>query len=309
MSQTLTSIDREQPSALQPNREQIAAPTTPPSANHTCENCGNSSLQLFTVPDRARLWHCPSCELYQGGTLPTAAVYEDEYHDGYLKSLPRKVMTARVRLSRVRPLLDYPTVNDPPITLDIGCSIGATVTAAKELGWDAHGVDVSQSAVDSCRERGLNCESFDGGRLPYEDATFDLITSWHVIEHVTDVSETLAEWYRVLRPGGLLILETPHAKCWKAKLLGPRYRKFWPAEHLYTFTPENLSPFIVRTGLEPLPLPLVVWPRDMNLKHSLYSVAHQSYLAATKMTNFCKAFQIVARRPWSSVEGTELEAA
>ena len=266
-----------------------------------CENCGSSSLERFSVPDRAQLWHCTDCELYQGGTLPSISVYEDAYHDGYLQALPRKTLTAHTRLARLQPLLAQDQPRKSPKILDIGCSIGATLTAATELGWDSHGVDVSQSAVDSCRDRGLNCKVFDGGRLPYDDASFDVLTSWHVIEHVTDVRTTLAEWYRVLKPGGLMMLETPHATCWKARLLGARYRKFWPAEHLYTFTPDNLTPFVTDAGLEPLPLPKIVWPSHLSPQQTAYSLAHQAFLATTTLTKFCKAFQILARRPWCSV--------
>lgn len=106
-----------------------------------------------------------------------------------------------------------------------------------------------------------------------------------------------------------MILETPHAMCWKARLLGAQYAKFWPAEHLYTFTPKNLAPFLTRAGLEPLPLPLVVWPQGLSPQKTAYALAHQTYLAATKLTGFCKSFQILARRPWSSIEAKSKQSA
>jgi SAM-dependent methyltransferase len=174
--------------------------------------------------------------------------------------------------------------------------VGATVAAAKRRGWDAHGVDVSRTAVDFCRGEGLNCRHFNGHALPFPDQTFDVITSWHVIEHVTSVSETLEEWFRVLKPGGVMILETPDANCWKARVLGARYRKFWPAEHLYTFKPDNLAPFVERAGFELLPSPLIVPPKNVGMTTSVYAIAHQSYLAMSRLSGFSKAFQIVARR-------------
>ena len=86
---------------------------------------------------------------------------------------------------RCKTSIDYPPPKNPKM-VDIGCSVGATVVAAKQLGWQASGVDISQAAVDYCREQGLDCYKIDGPELPFEDNTFDLVTNWHVIEHVKD---------------------------------------------------------------------------------------------------------------------------
>ncbi len=245
------------------------------------------------MPGQTLLWKCPACDLYQQGQLPDDEAYENAYHEDYQRALSRKIRTAQVRLCRVSKFLQ----SSAPDLLDIGCSVGATVTAAERRGWSAKGVDVSQTAVDVCRRQGLDCRRYDGQQLPFDDESFDVLTSWHVIEHVPDVTQTLAEWLRVLRPGGVLILETPHARCWKARFMGHRYRKFWPAEHLYTFTPKNLPPFVRRAQFELLATPLVVAPTNVGLTTSAFAVAHQSYLAASRLTGFCKSFQIVARRP------------
>ncbi|MEM7314169.1 MAG: methyltransferase domain-containing protein [Planctomycetota bacterium] len=264
--------------------------------NRTCENCGTGDLIRFEVPNQTVLWRCPSCDLYQYGTPPSEEAYEEDYHEDYRQALTRKIRTAHVRLCRVSSVLDC----NKPSMLDIGCSIGATVAAAKRRGWDAHGVDISRTAVEFCRREGLDCRQYDGQTLPYEDQTFDVITSWHVIEHVTSVSDTLNDWFRVLKPGGVMILETPDANCWKARVMGARYRKFWPAEHLYTFKPNNLAPFVERAGFEVLPSPLIVPPKNVGMTTSVYAVAHQSYLAVSRLSGFSKAFQIVARRPKNS---------
>ncbi len=260
---------------------------------NACENCGIAPLERFEVPQRARLWRCSACGLFQKGDPPPPMAYENQYHAGYLRALPRKVRTAQIRLSRMSTYLDDPA----PSVLDVGCSIGATVAAAERRGWPAYGVDISRTAVEICRRQGLNCRHYEGERLPYADESFDVLTAWHVIEHVSDVTRTLQDWYRVLRPGGLLMLETPDAECWKARILKDQYAKFWPAEHLYTFTPRTLTPFLERIGYEPLPTPLVVSPKHVSLITAGYQIAHQSILAAARMTRFSKAFQLIARKP------------
>ncbi len=262
---------------------------------YECENCGTNPLERFEVPRQTTLWKCTKCGLYQKGQPPTDRLYEDEYHDGYLRSLPRKIRTAQVRLGRAVKYL--PEHCKSPSVLDVGCSIGATVSAAARRGWDAHGVDVSRSAVDSCRIRGLNCVHYGGDRLPFADKTFDILTSWHVIEHVENVSTVLDDWYRVLKPGGIMVLETPHANCWKARTQGAKYAKFWPAAHIYTFTPDTLEPFAARCGFEVLPNPWFAAPTSTGLATTTYALAYQAFLATSRATGFAKAFQLFARRP------------
>ncbi len=101
------------------------------------------------------------------------------------------------------------------------------IEAAINRGWDAAGIDVSASAVEFCRKRNLPCRLVDGNVLPFPDGSFDMLTAWHVIEHVADVEKTLADWFRVLRPNGVLALETPDASSPIVRLRGSSYRKFW----------------------------------------------------------------------------------
>ena len=111
-------------------------------------------------------------------------------------------------------------------------------------------MDVSAEAVAWCRARGLNCRAIDALTLPYDDAEFDVLTAWHVIEHVSNATMTLLEWSRVLKPGGVLALETPDASCIKVRLRGARYRRFWTPEHVYAFNRCNLTPLLESAGFE-----------------------------------------------------------
>lgn len=262
------------------------------TVNHVCELCDRQGLEKFAVPGSCVLWRCPDCGLYQQGKPADDAAYGVAYHQGYLENRGKKIRTAMVRLNRVAPHVDV----EKPRLLDIGCSVGCTVEAANRRGWQGFGVDVSDEMVDYCRELGLNCHKTGPLRLPFADCSFDVVTSWHVIEHVANVSETLTEWQRVLRPGGLLILETPDANCGKAKRLGAEYRKFWAAEHTYTFTPETLAPFIENAGFEPLSRPLFGRLTDLAPKMAAYAVVYQAYHGLRHAARIAKAFQVFARR-------------
>ncbi|MCA1578570.1 MAG: methyltransferase domain-containing protein [Acidobacteria bacterium] len=96
-----------------------------------------------------------------------------------------------------------------PRILDVGCGTGANLLMLKQYG-DAEGVDVSTDALAFCRERGLDgVRQGAGEELPYEDGAFDLVTAFDVVEHMDDDLAGLREMYRVLRPGGHVLLFVP----------------------------------------------------------------------------------------------------
>ena len=258
-----------------------------------CENCGAAPLKPFVVRPTQTLWHCQQCDLYQKGTLPHDAAYEDDYHEQYQRHQRRKLGTAAIRLSTLAPYVKAPK----PRLLDIGCSIGAIVETADRLGWHGVGVDVSHTAVERCRHRGLDCHYFDGETLPFEDQSFDVVTSWHVIEHVLNVAETLRDWFRVLKPGGVMVLETPDAGYLKARIRGPRYHKFWAPEHIYTFRRHNLRPFLEQAGFEMLRNPVIGKPSLLPGYLAGYSLLYRGVHAARRSLSLSKAFVVYCRRP------------
>ena len=96
-----------------------------------------------------------------------------------------------------------------PRILDVGCGTGANLQMLSEFG-DAEGVDVSSEALDFCRARGLaKVKQGAAESLPFEDASFDLVTGLDVVEHLDDDMAGLSEMRRILRPGGRAVLFVP----------------------------------------------------------------------------------------------------
>ena len=102
--------------------------------------------------------------------------------------------------------------------LNVGCGTGGFNVAAEEAGVRAVGVDADPEAVAICA---LKREKAGGAfvraaaeRLPFPDATFDVVYCFSAIEHVESVDETVAEMVRVARPGGLVYVHTPNAWSW-----------------------------------------------------------------------------------------------
>lgn len=93
--------------------------------------------------------------------------------------------------------------------LDVGCGAGALL---KDLGayGDAYGVDMSDQALDFCRQRGItNIRKGDAVDLPYADDIFDVVLALDVLEHIKDDRAAAKEIMRVLKPGGLCIVFVP----------------------------------------------------------------------------------------------------
>src|SRR5205807_1080625 len=92
--------------------------------------------------------------------------------------------------------------------LEIGVGLGTDFTRFVRAGANAHGVDLTQAAIELVHHR-LELEQLsadirvgDAERLPFEGESFDLVYSWGVLHHTPDTRRALAEVRRVLRPGG-----------------------------------------------------------------------------------------------------------
>ena len=267
------------------------------SPDNVCENCCVEGLQPFEIRPDHKLMFCENCLLYQKGIAPPADLYEAaDYHDVYRSRRQSKIVTAMIRLASITRHLNQQN----PKLLDIGCSIGATLAAAERLGWTPSGVDVSQSAVEACQRIGHDCHTITDHRLPFDNDTFDVVSNWHVIEHVEDVHQTLAEWRRVLKPGGIMILETPDSQCWKARRLGARYKTFWPKEHRYTFTRTNMCSILENAGFDILPSKIIGKPDALPIAISGYAIAYRSWRKLSRKFSWCKSIEVCCRKPTTS---------
>ncbi|GEM_PF-1402357 len=133
--------------------------------------------------------------------------FEDRYRGS------RELIKLRLRtyLPFVRPLLDFYGKGE---ALDLGCGRGEWIELLAEAGFDATGVDLDNTQLAACKELGLNVRIADAidfiKRLP--DANLALLTAFHLVEHLqfSQLQVLVKEALRVLKPGGLLILETPN---------------------------------------------------------------------------------------------------
>ncbi len=125
--------------------------------------------------------------------------------------------------------------------LDVGCGAGETLAELHQLGWKTEGVEPDAEAAAVARGKGLRVwtgELMDRG---FPQNSFDVVTLSHVIEHVHDPIELLAECARVLKPGGLLVVATPNAESLGARYFGRHWRVLEPPRHLTVFSRQTLE--------------------------------------------------------------------
>lgn len=219
---------------------------------------------------------CEGCRLiYKAEQVERLGVgYEDEYFK-YNRARYLERWAHRVRKC-MRQLRDCLVVTpDARVVVDVGCSAGYVLEAARRLGLTPIGVDLSKFAVALCRERGFRAEEGSLSQVPLPDASVDVVTLKHTLEHVEDPLAGLRELFRVLRPGGALLVVVPDADKWKIALMPRLGRDLRPElrgwQHHVYFSSANLRLALARCGFEvphehkavfrPGANPLLEWPR------------------------------------------------
>lgn len=91
--------------------------------------------------------------------------------------------------------------------LELGCGTGLILQEVAKVASSARGIDISPGMLEKARARGLDVELGSVTKLPYEDASFDLVYSFKVLAHVEQIGRALAEAARVTRPGGHMAVE------------------------------------------------------------------------------------------------------
>ncbi|NPV05563.1 MAG: class I SAM-dependent methyltransferase [Syntrophaceae bacterium] len=127
--------------------------------------------------------------------------------------------------------------------LDIGCAWGFFLDRCRQRGWEVHGVELSRVEADYARRR-FGIEVFNGllGDARFPDRHFDVVTLWHVFEHMHDPLATLVEVRRILKPGGTAVIAVP------TPISAPDYVFDAVPLHLFYFDEHTLRRALGRTG-------------------------------------------------------------
>jgi SAM-dependent methyltransferase len=160
------------------------------------------------------IFRCTSCGTYQVAPRPSAEalanLYDADYYQGFIAGAGIAGGTTEVSPVLSDRLVEIERRVKKGRLLDVGCGFGFFVKHAVDRGWDAAGLEISEWAADEGR-RGNHVviHLAELADAPFEPESLDVIHSHHVIEHVVDPVSTMASAKRLLRPGGLLVVEVP----------------------------------------------------------------------------------------------------
>lgn len=216
-----------------------------------CPVCDSERSEPFAVHDGISLFACGACGTVYMFPLPdpaAARALSTGAFTDYFRKADKKMRRARGRMRGLARCVSEGRF------LDVGCSGGFMVEAARARGFDAWGLDVDPVAIDYARshypENTYVLGPVEGLEAPA--GGFDLIYSSEVIEHVPDVNGFVAALARLLRPGGILFVTTPDISHWRRPRKLEAWDGFRPPGHCIYFRPSSLRYLLERHGLEVL---------------------------------------------------------
>jgi SAM-dependent methyltransferase len=224
-----------------------------------CGLCGGATFLPVRRADPYALVRCAGCGLvfvnprdpaeataaqYAGDETSSAAYYE--------RTRPLDLAVYDARLRRIE------AHRPPGRLLDIGCSVGTFLAAARSRGWRAEGIEPNPRAAARCREAGhpVRVAPFDETTAEAA-ATYDVVHLGDVLEHFREPLVALRSAAGCLVPGGLLVATTPNFASRVARAVQVK-----PREHLYYFTAATLRATVEAAGLRVVELVARGRPRD-----------------------------------------------
>ena len=155
--------------------------------------------------------------------------------------------------------------------IEVGSGLGYLLNFFKQDGWNVVGLEPN---VGMCRyaesKFGIEIIPTILEKAELEDRSADAVLMMHVIEHVSDPYSTLKEVYRILKPGGIFVMETPRYDTLMFKLLGKRERSLSCDGHIYFFTTSTLEKLATKAGFTVLKTDYV--GRSLTLDRLFYNL-------------------------------------
>ena len=223
-------------------------------------------------PDENTLGRYYESEDYISHTDAKRSLFEKAYH--FIKNIALKN-----KLSLINDLQ-----KSKGNLLDIGAGTGDFLLVAKQNGWNAIGIEPSEKAKAIAQQKGVELKS---NLSEFQDHSFDLITMWHVLEHVPNLENQIKELQRLLKPNGSIIIAVPNFKSFDANY----YQEFWAAydvpRHLWHFSKTAIQKLFLAENLE--------LQKVLPMKFDSFYVSLLSEKYKTGKMNYIKVFFIGLR--------------
>lgn len=181
--------------------------------------------------------------------------------------------------------------------LDIGAGVGDFLSVAKQDGWETIGIEPSEKAKVIARKKGV---AFVEKTTELENNSFDVITMWHVLEHVPDLEHQIAELKRLIKQNGTILIAVPNFNSFDANYYG----KFWAAFdvpiHLWHFSKTAIQKLFEKVDLK------LVKIAPMKFDSFYVSLLSEKY--KTGKMNYLKAFYVGCKSNCKGKKHTEFSS-
>ena len=233
-----------------------ASPLRTASPSGACPACGGQLSAWRSVrssepalgSERFALARCGRCgSAVTLGDLPAGAYESGAYRPGaprlHWAARPVLNMFDRQRLSLVRSL-----VAAPARLLDAGAGRGRFVAAAQAAGYEASGIEPSSRGAQAAAAIGAPVRQASIEQASVQASSLDVVTLWHVLEHLDDPGDALSRVASWLRPGGGVVIGVPNLDSLQARIAGERWYHLDVPRHRIHFTPTGLHQLLRSHG-------------------------------------------------------------
>jgi ubiquinone/menaquinone biosynthesis C-methylase UbiE len=226
---------------------------------NSCIVCGSVEFSSqLAIPD---LWlgrfdiighyhQCANCGVISRQPLSARYEYETIYPEAYFENRRELKLIQNYGLAkRAQIILDHKPFGR---LLDIGCGTGRFILYMRNYHkWDVVGYEPNEELANQLSQNhGLKIMSSSHDLNNIEDATYDVISMWDVLEHVDNPLNSLLEIQRIIRSDGILVVRLPNFDSWDAKIFGIYWAGFDSPRHLYVFNIDNITTLLSKSGFK-----------------------------------------------------------
>lgn len=255
------------------------------SSSATCLVCGVEAIPLG-IKSGFHLHRCSGCGFLFVHPLPESSleIYSEDYFagasggHGYVE-YDRDKQAMIPSFERYLELIET-SYGKKGKMLDVGAATGFFLDIARKRGWETVGVEPSEHAASLGRAKGIDVRTGTLDSLEAPDHSFDVITLWDVIEHVPEPRDTLRQVRRLLRPGGIIAINTPDADSLWARVMGMQWHLIVPPEHLHLFGTRSLRRLLADTEFECLLVSKI--GKIFTVQYVFHTLAHWQKLGIWK---------------------------
>lgn len=202
------------------------------------ENSEYGFLETTPQPSSDKLPEYYKSEDYISHTDSQRNLFEKVYHTVRKISLKKKLGLINSYSKETKNLLD------------IGCGTGDFLQTAQQNNWMVSGIEPNEQARSIANKK-TNDSVFETEQLlKFEDHSFDVITLWHVLEHLPNLEDHVTIFKKLLKPNGTLIIAVPNYNSFDAK----HYKNFWAAldvpRHLWHFNKASISKLVGKQSMQ-----------------------------------------------------------